>query len=60
MHGQKAEVSFLGVDSYLYKSEYFVLTFYVVWLLVRAVTGGAGNGYGKNKQPFPRAFSPNK
>jgi hypothetical protein len=32
----------------------------MVWLLVRAVTGDASDSYGKNQQPFPRAFSPNK
>jgi len=32
----------------------------MVWLLVRAVTGGASDDYGKNQHPFQRAFSPNK
>jgi len=41
-------------------SENFVFTFCVVWLLVRAVTGGASAGHGKTQQPFLRAFSPNK
>jgi hypothetical protein len=31
----------LFLDSYMFKSENFALTFSVVWLLVRAVTGGA-------------------
>ena len=38
--------------SYINKSENFALTVYVVWLLVRAVTGGASDGYGK-KTSFP-------
>jgi len=58
MHGQKAEVPFLDI-TYI-KLRILFFAFYVVWLLVRAVAGGAGNGYGKHKQPFPRAFSPNK
>jgi len=34
-------------DSYPYESENFPVAFFVVWLLVRAVTGGASDGYGK-------------
>ena len=37
--------------SYINKSENFALTLYVVWLLVRAVTGGAIDGYGKKSFP---------
>jgi len=38
------------VRFYLYKSEKFSLTCCIVWLLVRAVTGGASDGCGKNKR----------
>jgi hypothetical protein len=44
----------------MHKSKNFAHAFYVVWLLVRAVTGGASDGYGEKQQLFPRAFSPNK
>jgi len=31
-----------------------------VWLLASMVSNGASDGYGKNQQPFHRAFIPNK
>jgi hypothetical protein len=50
----------LPLFSYLCKSVKAAITFYKVWLLVKAVTGGASDGYGKNKKAFQRAFNPNK
>jgi hypothetical protein len=42
----------------MFKSENFALTFSVVWLLVRAVTGGASDGYGKNQIPVHASTEP--
>jgi hypothetical protein len=50
----------LFLDYYTHKSENFALTLYAVWLLVRAVTGGACDGYAKKQKLSQRAFSPNK
>jgi len=36
----------------MFTSENFALTFSAVWLLVRAVTGGASDGYGKKQIPI--------
>jgi hypothetical protein len=44
-----------GAFLHKYKSENFALTLYEVWLLVRAVTGGASDGYGK-KTSFPASI----
>jgi hypothetical protein len=50
-----AEINFQNICT-----KNFALTFYTGWLLVRAVTRGASDDYGKNQQPFQRAFRPNK
>jgi len=42
----------LGLDSYMYKSENFALTFCIVRLLVKAVAGGASKGSGKQQAAF--------
>jgi hypothetical protein len=45
----------IGLDFYLYKSECFPHAIYLVGLVVRAVTGGASNGYAK-KTSFPASI----
>jgi len=46
----------LYLDSYTYKSENLSLTIYVVWLLVKAVSGGASTGYGKKTITVPASI----
>jgi hypothetical protein len=49
MHGD-------SLDSYLNKSENVALTFCMVWLLVRAVAGGASNGCLQNQTTAPASI----
>jgi hypothetical protein len=49
-------ITTLLLDSYTHKPENFALSLYAVWLLVRAVTGNASDGYGKQQKTLPASI----